>query len=114
MGKPQAVGAAPPPPVTKEGEDEAMATQAETQHGLSLTKTRDWLAIAAAIAVVIGALAAGMQWAVSSAVAPLVARMDRMENRMERIENQLDVLPELRERLTRVETILLEREKETP
>ena len=27
-----------------------MATQAETQRGLNLAKTRDWLAIAAAIA----------------------------------------------------------------
>ena len=82
-----------------------MATQAETQHGLNLAKTRDWLAIAAAVAVVIGALGAGIQWAVSSAVAPLVVRLDR-------IEGQLEILPELRERLTRVETILLERDKE--
>ena len=82
-----------------------MAAQAETQRGLNLAKTRDWLAIAAAVAVVVGALATGIQWAVSSAVAPLVVRLDR-------IENQLDILPELRERLTRVETILLERNKE--
>ena len=82
-----------------------MAAQAETQRGLNLAKTRDWLAIAAAVAVVVGALATGIQWAVSSAVAPLVVRLDR-------IENQLEILPELRERLTRVETILLERDKE--
>lgn len=102
-----------------------MATQAETQHGLNLAKTRDWLAIAAAVAVVIGALATGINWAVSSAVAPLHTelrgineRMDRMDNRLERIETQVDnhsgILAELRERLTRVETILLERDKETP
>ena len=102
-----------------------MATQAETQRGLNLAKTRDWLAIAAAVAVVIGALATGIQWAVSSAVAPLYTemrgiseRMDRMDNRLERIETQGDnhseILAELRERLTRVETILLERNKETP
>ena len=83
-----------------------MATQAETQRGLNLAKTRDWLAIAAAVAVVVGALATGIQWAVSSAVAPLVVRLDR-------IEDQLEILPELRERLTRVETILLERDKPT-
>ena len=87
---------------------------------MNLAKTRDWLAIAAAVAVVVGALAAGMQWAVSSAVAPLYAemrgvndRMDRMDKRLERIETQIDnhsgILAELRERLTRVETILLER-----
>ena len=102
-----------------------MTTQAEAQRGLNLTKTRDWLAIAAAVAVVIGALAAGIQWAVSSAVAPLHAemrginnRMDRMDNRLERIETQVDnhseILAELRERLTRVETILLERDKAAP
>ena len=82
-----------------------MAAQAETQRGLNLAKTRDWLAIAAAVAVVVGALGTGIQWAVSSAVAPLAVRLDR-------IENQLEILPELRERLTRVETILLERNKE--
>ena len=116
-----------------------MATQAETQRGLNLAKTRDWLAIAAAVAVVIGALAAGIQWAVSSAVAPLYAemrglnsrmdglgnrmdgldkRMDGLDKRMDRMESRLDnhsgILAELRERLTRVETILLERDKETP
>ena len=102
-----------------------MATQAETQRGLNLTKTRDWLAIAAAVAVVVGALAAGMQWAVSSAVAPLYAemrglnnRMDGLDKRLERIEIQLDnhsgIFAELRERLTRVETILFEREKGAP
>jgi len=88
---------------------------------LSLAKTRDWLAVAAAVAVVVGALATGIQWAVSSAVAPLLAgvrslqdRMDRMDNRMDRMENKLEILPELRERLTRLETILLERDNETP
>lgn len=102
-----------------------MATQAETQSSLNLAKTRDWLTVAAAVAVVIGALAAGIQWAVSSAVAPLYAemrgingRMDGLDNRMDRIETQLDnhsgILAELRERLTRVETILLERDKEAP
>ena len=105
-----------------------MATQAETQRGLNLAKTKDWLAIAAAVAVVIGALAAGIQWAVSSAVAPLYAemrginsrvdglveRMDRMDSRMDRIESQLEILPEIRERLTRLETILLERGKDAP
>jgi len=84
-----------------------MATQAEAGRGLGLAKTRDWLAIAAAVAVVIGALAAGMQWAMSSAVAPLVVRIDR-------IESQLEILPELREQLVRLETILLERDKEVP
>ena len=95
-----------------------MATQAETQRGLNLTKTRDWLAIAAAVAVVVGALAAGMQWAVSSAVAPLYAEMRGITDRMDRMESQLDnhsgILTDLRERLTRVETILLERGKEAP
>ena len=91
-----------------------MATQAETQHGLNLAKTRDWLAIAAAIAVVIGALATGIQWAVSSAVAPLLAEVRSIQDRMDRVEKQLEILPELRERLTRLETILLERDKETP
>jgi len=112
-----------------------MATQAEAQHGLNLAKAKDWLAIAAAVAVVIGALAAGIQWAVSSAVAPLYAemrgmnnrmdglgsrmdrmdgRMDRMDSRMDRIESQLEILPDIRERLTRLETILLERGKDAP
>ena len=91
-----------------------MATQAETQRGLNLAKTRDWLAIAAAIAVVVGALATGIQWAVSSAIAPLHAEFRSIQDRMGRIENQLEILPELRERLTRLETILLERDKETP
>ena len=98
-----------------------MATQAEAARGLNLAKTRDWLAIAAAVAVVVGALAAGIQWAVSSAVAPLYAemrginsRMDGLEKRMDRMESQLEILPEIRERLTRLETILLERDKEAP
>ena len=91
-----------------------MATQAETQRGLNLAKTRDWLAIAAAIAVVVGALATGIQWAVSSAVAPVLAEVRSLQDRMDRMETQLEILPELRERLTRVETILLERDKETP
>ena len=95
-----------------------MATPAATQHGLNLAKTRDWLAIAAAVAVVIGALAAGIQWAVSSAIAPLHAEMRGMNERLARIETQVDnhseILAELRERLTRVETILLERDEETP
>ena len=102
-----------------------MAAQAETQRGLNLAKTRDWLAIAAAVAVVIGALATSIQWAVSSAVAPLYAemrginsRMDGLDKRMDRMESRLDshsgILAELRERLTRVETILLERGEEAP
>ena len=109
-----------------------MAAQAEPQRGLNLAKTRDWLAIAAAIAVVIGALATSIQWAVSSAVAPLYAemrglnsrmdgldkRMDGLDKRMDRMESRFDnhsgILAELRERLTRVETILLERGKEAP
>ena len=105
-----------------------MAAQAETQRGLNLAKARDWLAIAAAVAVVIGALATSIQWAVSSAVAPLYAemrgingrmdgldkRMDGIDSRMDRIERQLEILPEILERLTRVETILLERDKEAP
>ena len=95
-----------------------MATQAETQRGLSLAKTRDWLTIAAAIAVVVGALATGNNWAVSSAVAPLHAGLRGISERLERIETQVDnhsgILAELRERLTRVETILLERDNETP
>jgi len=95
-----------------------MATQAETQSGLNLAKTRDWLAIAAAIAVVIGALAAGMQWAVSSAVAPLFTEVRSLQDRMDRMETHLDnhsgILAELRERLTRVETILLERDEKAP
>lgn len=101
-----------------------MATQVEPQRGLNLAKTWSWLAIAAAIAVVVGALATGIHWAVSSAVVPLYAemrgineRMDRMDNRLARIETQVDnhsgILAELRERLTRVETILLERDQET-
>ena len=85
---------------------------------MNLTKTRDWLAIAAAIAVVIGALATGINWAVSSAVAPLYAELRGINERLARIETQVDnhsgILAELRERLTRVETILLERDKETP
>ena len=98
-----------------------MAAQAETQRGLNLAKARDWLAIAAAVAVVIGALATSIQWAVSSAVAPLYAemrgingRMDGIDSRMDRIERQLEILPEILERLTRLETILLERGKEAP
>ena len=95
-----------------------MATPAATQHGLNLAKTRDWLTIAAAVAVVIGALAAGIQWAVSSAIAPLHAEMRGMNERLERIETQVDnhsgILAELRERLTRLETILLERDEEAP
>ena len=105
-----------------------MATQAETPRGLNLAKARDWLAIAAAVAVVIGALATSIQWAVSSAVAPLYAeirginsrmdgldkRMDGIGSRMDRIESYLEILPEIRERLARLETILLERDKETP
>ena len=62
-----------------------------------------------------------MQWAVSSAVAPLYAeirgidnRLNGIDNRMDRIENQLEILPELRERLTRLETILLERDRDAP
>ena len=88
-----------------------MATQAETQRGLNLARARDWLAIMAAVAVVVGALGAGIQWAVSSAVAPLGVRLDRIESQL---DNHSGILAELRERLTRVETILLERNKETP
>ena len=95
-----------------------MAAQAETQRGLNLAKTRGWLAIAAAVAVVVGALAAGIQWAVSSAVAPLYAEMRGINERLKRIETQVDkhsgILAELRERLTRVETILLERDEKAP
>ncbi len=91
-----------------------MAAQAETQRGLNLAKTRDWLAIAAAVAVVVGALAAGMQWAVSSAIAPLFTEVRSLRDRMDRMEDQLEILPEIRERLTRLETILLERDKEAP
>ena len=86
-----------------------MATQVETQRGLSLAKTRDWLAIVAAVAVVIGALGTGIQWAVSSAVAPLAVRLDRIESQL---DSHSGILVELRERLTRVETILLERDNE--
>ena len=87
-----------------------------SQRSSSLAKTRDWLAIAAAVAVVVGALATGIQWAVSSAVAPLLAEVRSLQvevrglrDRMDRMEAQLEILPELRERLTRVETILLGR-----
>ncbi|MDE0207187.1 MAG: hypothetical protein OXP66_14325 [Candidatus Tectomicrobia bacterium] len=95
-----------------------MATQAEAGRGLSLKEARDGLLLVASIAVVVGALAIGIQWVVSSAVAPLYAELRVIDNRLDGIETKLDkhsgILAELRERLTRIETILLERDKEAP
>lgn len=100
-----------------------MAAQAEAGRGLRLTEARDWLLIVASVAIVVGALATGIQWVVSSAVVPLYAemrgvnnRMDGMDSRLGRIEAQLDshsgVFAELRERLVRIETILSEPPRE--
>ena len=43
---------------------------------------------------------------VFSAVAPLRVELRAMDGRLERIENTLTALPEIRERLTEVETLL--------
>ena len=93
-----------------------MAAQIESERGLSLAKAKDWMTLAAAVVVVAGGLTAAVQWTVSASIAPLRAdvravheRLDVLDARMDRMEKRLDVLPEIRERLTRVETLLLER-----
>ena len=95
-----------------------MATQAETQHGWSLAKAKDWLSIAAAAVVVGGGLWGIVHFSVSAAIAPLRSDIKAIDKRVERLERQGErhgeILSEVRERLTRVETMLLERDKETP
>ena len=85
-----------------------MATQIESERGLSLAKAKDWMTLAAAVIVVAGGLTAAVQWTVSASIAPLRADIRAVHDRMDRMEKRLDVLPEIRERLTRMETLLLE------
>ena len=95
-----------------------MAIQAETQHGWNLAKVKDWLLIAAAAVVVGCGLWGVVHFSVSAAIAPLHSDIKAIDKRVERLERQGErhgeILSEVRERLTRVETILLERDKETP
>ncbi len=59
-----------------------------------------------AVVIILGSCAGVVQWIVSSAVAPLRVELRAMDGRLERIENTLTALPEIRERLTEVETLL--------
>ncbi len=80
---------------------------------LSLEHVKTWAAIAASVAVTVGVLGGGIHWAVTSAVVPLVERLDRMDIRLEKMEMALDGLRgdvvAMDTRLTRVETLLDER-----
>jgi type VI protein secretion system component VasK len=91
-----------------------MGEQVEPNRPTSLTKLKDWATIGASIAVVLVALVGGMQWVVSSTIAPIVERLVQIDNRVQQLEKVVqdefravhDDTSVLRERLTRVETLL--------
>ena len=74
-----------------------------------MAKIREWLTLTSAVAVVVAGVVGGMQWVVSTTIAPpradmqvMNGRLDRMDVRMIRMEAGITAL---RERLTRVETL---------
>ncbi len=79
----------------------------------SVEHVKTWTAIAASVAVTVVALGGGIHWAVTSAVVPLVERLDRMDMRLDRMDTKLDSLSSdmaaMDNRLTRIETLLDER-----
>ena len=112
-----------------------MVAQTESGRTVNMAKFKEWLTMASLAVVVVGGLVGGMQWVVSSTIAPLRAdiqgingrldgidgrldrmdaRMDRMDARMDRIETDVAALREdtnegfriFGERLTRIETLL--------
>ena len=112
-----------------------MVAQAESGRTVNTAKFKEWLTMASLAVVIVGGLVGGMQWVVSSTIAPLRAdiqgingrldgidgrldrmdaRMDRMDARMDRIETDVAALREdtnegfrmFGERLTRIETLL--------
>ena len=91
-----------------------MAEQAEPSRATSLTKLKDWATIGASIAVALVALVGGMQWVVSSTVAPVIDRLIQIDNRVQQLEKVVqdqfrtvhDDTATIRERLARVETLL--------
>ena len=112
-----------------------MVAQTESGRTVNTAKFKEWLTMASLAVVIVGGLVGGMQWVVSSTIAPLRAdiqgingrldgidgrldrmdaRMDRMDARMDRIETDVAALREdtnegfrmFGERLTRIETLL--------
>ena len=98
-----------------------MVAQAEAGRTANWAKIKEWMTLTSVIVVVLVAAGGGMQWIVSSAIAPLRAdmqamngRMDRMDGRMQRLETVIqeefkavhEDITEVRERLARVEALL--------
>ncbi|GEM_PF-1682890 len=86
----------------------------------SVEHVKTWTAIAASVAVTVVALGGGIHWAVTSAVIPLVERLDRVDVRLDRVDMRLDRMDTkldslssdmaaMDNRLTRIETLLDER-----
>jgi hypothetical protein len=110
-----------------------MAAQQESVQPVSpglttLTKIKEWLTLASVIVVVVGGMAGGLLGGMKLVIAPLHAdiraihgRMDRMDGRMQQMEKGManefkavhSDLADIRERLTRVAT-LLERQTDQP
>ncbi len=73
---------------------------------------KDLATLIMAVVIILGSFAGVVQWVVSSAVAPLRVELQAMDGRLDHIENTLAALPEIRERLTEVETLLSKRTRE--
>ena len=91
-----------------------MVEQAEASRATLLTKLKDWATIGASIAIVLVALVGGMQWVVSSTLAPVTERLIQIDNRVQQLEKVVqdefravhNDTATIRERLARVEALL--------
>ena len=74
------------------------------------SKVKDWSIIIGSIVAVLGSLALGVNWMVSSALDPLVVKLQQMDARAQEIHTELKTvrvdIVDLRERMIRVETLL--------
>ena len=97
-----------------------MVAQAEAGRTTNLAKIKEWLAIASVIVVVAGGILGGMKLIIAplqTDIRAIHGRLDRMDGRLQRMEDETKAvrsdMADLRERLTRVET-LLERDTAGP
>lgn len=67
-----------------------MVTQAEPGRTVNMARLKEWLTLASLAVVVVGGLVGGMQWVVSSTIAPLRADIQGINGRLDGIDGRLD------------------------
>ena len=78
------------------------------------SKLKDWAVIAISFLSIVALLIGGMQWVVSSTIAPIIERLDQIDKSVQKLDKLVNdefravraQIVNLRERLARVESLL--------